>query len=280
MASQSDHMLSVGRQCSHNSCLLVDFLPFKCQHCDNSFCQEHFMVSAHKCSKYDETKYNRVSPNCPLCNVVVAVKPGQDANEAVETHFLRDCSVMTGKAKARSTPICARARCGKALFAPIQCTKCSQQFCPAHRFPADHTCVPTTATAPAKTTGPTARSRLLDLNTKASAAGGAALGAIKTMASNAQAQAQTSTSSSRSAVKTPTAPAPKPTAAAASSKPTNPFSKTDRTPSSLSPLLTTANTTPVANANSTNDDETKSAPEPVIRPLKRNAFVPPPIFAY
>ncbi|KAJ7366920.1 hypothetical protein DFH08DRAFT_835930 [Mycena albidolilacea] len=214
MASQE--LLSVGRQCSHQTCNLVDFLPFKCQHCNDSFCQEHFMVAAHKCPKYDESKYNRVSPNCPLCNVVVAVRPGQDANEAVETHFVRDCSVMTGKAKARSTPVCARPRCGKALFAPIRCTSCSQQFCASHRFPADHTCVPV-ANATKTTTGPTAASRLLDLNTKASAAGGAALKSIKTMASNAQAQA----SASR-----PAAP-PKPAAAAAPSKP-NLFSKTDR----------------------------------------------------
>jgi hypothetical protein len=124
MASlREQELLSVGAQCSHQSCLLVDFLPFKCQHCEDSFCQEHFMVTAHKCPKYDESKYNRVSPNCPLCNVVVSVRPGQDPNEAVEAHFMKDCSIMTGRTKAKkSTPICARARCGKALFAPIRCT--------------------------------------------------------------------------------------------------------------------------------------------------------------
>ncbi|KAJ7250829.1 hypothetical protein B0H12DRAFT_1120012 [Mycena haematopus] len=272
MSSQTEQqMLSVGRQCSHHTCLLVDFLPFKCQHCESSFCQEHFMVSAHKCPKYDETKYNRVSPNCPLCNVVVAVKPGQDANEAVEIHFVRDCSVMTGKTKVKSTPICARARCGKALFAPIQCTKCSQQFCAAHRFPADHNCTPASATAPSKITGPTAASRLLDLNTKASAAGGAALGAIKTMASNAQAQAQAA-SSSRAAAKPV---APKPTAAAAPTKTPNLFSKTDRSSSPYS--LTNTNTTPAHTTDTNaNDAETITT----TKPLNINSYVPPPIFAF
>ncbi|KAJ7935690.1 hypothetical protein B0H13DRAFT_1949219 [Mycena leptocephala] len=221
MASlREQELLSVGAQCSHQSCLLVDFLPFKCQHCEDSFCQEHFMVTAHKCPKYDESKYNRVSPNCPLCNVVVSVRPGQDPNEAVEAHFMKDCSIMTGRTKAKkSTPICARARCGKALFAPIRCTKCNEQFCAAHRFPADHSCASAGATAQTKTTGPTAASRLLDLNTKASAAGAATLGAIKTMASNAQAS-----SSKPAAAKS--APAPK-SAPQAPSKP-NLFSKTDR----------------------------------------------------
>ncbi|KAJ6477391.1 hypothetical protein C8R47DRAFT_1140349 [Mycena vitilis] len=215
--SREQQLLSVGKQCSHQTCLLVDFLPFKCQHCESSFCQEHFMVTAHKCPKYDEAKYNRVSPNCPLCNVVVSVRPGQDANEAVENHFVKDCSVMTGKAKARSTPTCARPRCGKALFAPIRCTNCSRQFCATHRFPADHSC---TAPAQTTTTGPTAASRLLDLNAKASAAGASTLGAIKAMASSAQAN------SSRPAAPK-AAPAPKAAAPQAPSKP-NLFSKTDR----------------------------------------------------
>ncbi|KAJ6585034.1 hypothetical protein B0H19DRAFT_1249938 [Mycena capillaripes] len=267
MAEPREHqLLSVGAQCSHQSCLLVDFLPFKCQHCESSFCQEHFMVTAHKCPKYDETKYNRVSPNCPLCNVVVSVRPGQDANEAVENHFMKDCSVMTGKTKTKSTPVCARARCGKALFASIRCTKCNQQFCAAHRFPADHTCTPAAPAAPARTRGPTAASRLLDLNTKASAAGAATLGAIKTMASEAQAS-----SARRAAAK----PAPAPKAVVAPQAPSKPmpnlFSKTDRSPC---PPNDTPDTPTDANAN---PDETKSAPEPVIRPL--SSFVPPPIFA-
>ncbi|KAJ7175898.1 hypothetical protein C8R46DRAFT_990091 [Mycena filopes] len=218
---REEHLLSVGAQCSHQSCMLVDFLPFKCQHCDGSFCQEHFMVSAHKCPKYDETKYNRVSPNCPLCNVVVSVQPGQDANDAVESHFVRDCSVMTGKKRTKSnTPLCAHTRCRKALFAPIRCTKCNEQFCATHRFPADHSCASAGAPAPqTRTTGPTAASRLLDLNAKASAAGVTAMGAIKSM--KTAAQASTSRPAAPPAAKAPVA------TSSAPSKP-NLFSKTDR----------------------------------------------------
>jgi len=179
------------------------------------------MVSAHKCPKYDETKFNRVSPNCPLCNVVVSVLPGQDANVAVEAHFAKDCSAMTGKAKAKSTPVCAKARCGKSLFAPIRCTKCNQEFCPAHRFPADHSCSSAGASEQSgqrRTTGPTAGSRLLHLNAKASIAGAATVGAIKTMTSGGQA------SSSR-----PTAVSATTTAVTKSgSQAHNLFSKTDR----------------------------------------------------
>lgn len=57
-------LLAIGKQCSEATCHLVDFLPFKCQHCQQSFCQEHFKVEAHRCPEYDESKHNRVAPNC------------------------------------------------------------------------------------------------------------------------------------------------------------------------------------------------------------------------
>jgi AN1-like Zinc finger len=62
--ARDEQMLNVGRQCSHPTCHLVDFLPFKCQHCANSFCSEHFKPASHSCAKYDEAKYNRVAPDC------------------------------------------------------------------------------------------------------------------------------------------------------------------------------------------------------------------------
>ena len=63
-AERDTQLLSVGQQCSESSCLLVDFLPFKCQHCSKSFCGEHFLVAAHRCPQYDESKHNRVAPSC------------------------------------------------------------------------------------------------------------------------------------------------------------------------------------------------------------------------
>ncbi|KAF8349453.1 hypothetical protein F5887DRAFT_1234867 [Amanita rubescens] len=133
-------LLSIGKQCAHVQCLLVDFLPFKCHHCQQSFCQDHFKVEAHQCPQYDETKHNRVAPNCPMCNTPIAVKPGQDPNDRMEEHFSKDCTVMTGKSVTRSTPTCARGNCRKVLYTPIKCDRCRKDFCASHRFPADHNC--------------------------------------------------------------------------------------------------------------------------------------------
>jgi hypothetical protein len=139
--ARDEQLLNVGRQCSHPSCRLVDFLPFKCQHCANSFCAEHFKPTSHSCPKFDEAKYNRVAPDCecrprifssclvqrplcagPLCNEPVPIPPGEDPNIRMERHLAMDCSVMTGRSKkANATPRCARPKCGKLLFAQIQC---------------------------------------------------------------------------------------------------------------------------------------------------------------
>lgn len=137
-AEQDTQLLSVGQQCSESSCLLVDFLPFKCQHCSKSFCGEHFLVAAHHCPQYDESKHNRIAPSCesldlplahlftyipgPLCNTPVAIPPGEDPNIRMERHISTECSVMTGKSgRTKSQPVCARGKCGKVLYAPIAC---------------------------------------------------------------------------------------------------------------------------------------------------------------
>ncbi|KAG9315708.1 hypothetical protein JVU11DRAFT_3355 [Chiua virens] len=140
-AEQDTQLLAVGQQCSESSCLLVDFLPFKCQHCSKNFCGDHFLVAAHHCPQYDESKHNRVAPGCPLCNTPVAIPPGEDPNIRMERHINTECSVMTGKSgRTRSQPLCARGKCGKVLYAPIACNACKKQYCPQHRFPKDHSC--------------------------------------------------------------------------------------------------------------------------------------------
>ena len=119
---RDQQLLDIGKQCSAPSCLVVDFLPFKCQHCAHAFCGEHFLPTAHQCDKYDAAKHDRIAPSCPLCNTPVAIPPGQDPNIRMEQHINTQCSVMTGRSsKAKSTPTCARPKCGKVLFSPIRC---------------------------------------------------------------------------------------------------------------------------------------------------------------
>ena len=139
----STGLLAVGHQCSAQYCNLVDFLPFKCQHCEQKFCGEHYLPASHNCGKYDELKHNRVAPSCesltmpafpsfvadfcrigPLCNIPVTVPLGQDPNIRMDRHIASECSVTTGKATQSTQPHCANPRCKKLLFAPIRCDVC------------------------------------------------------------------------------------------------------------------------------------------------------------
>lgn len=52
-----------------------------------------------------------------------AIKPNEDPNDAMETHFNTSCAVMVGSdAAAKSkTPRCSRNKCEKVLYTPITC---------------------------------------------------------------------------------------------------------------------------------------------------------------
>lgn len=121
-------LLDIGQQCTAPSCMLIDFLPFKCHHCAHAFCGDHFLPEAHKCDSFDVSKHNRVAPSCPLCNTPVAIPLGQDPNIRMEAHINTECSLMSGKSRKSSHPTCARAKCGKVLYAPIQCAVSVQLF--------------------------------------------------------------------------------------------------------------------------------------------------------
>ncbi|KDR82846.1 hypothetical protein GALMADRAFT_238450 [Galerina marginata CBS 339.88] len=271
-------LLAVGKQCSDPTCLLVDFLPFKCHHCELSFCQEHFKVDAHKCSKYDETKHNRIAPNCPLCNTPVAVRPGQDPNVRMDFHLERECSVVTGKVKAKTTPVCAKASCKKVLFSPIRCDKCRQQFCPAHRFPGDHIC---SASAAATRPRPnnsnpmtTFNAGAKNFNTKATAAGTAAMDAVKKSIATATVPTSSTSSAGKPALSSlPFNKMDRLSDVPLSTQPNMTHTISSTISPSVVPTTTTGNITP-PNNNHANDDIIK--PSPIIAPM---SFIPRSIFA-
>ncbi|GJE98393.1 AN1-type zinc finger domain-containing protein [Phanerochaete sordida] len=256
------HLLAVGQQCSAELCHLVDFLPFKCQHCAQPFCADHFLPAQHKCAEYGESKHNRVAPSCPLCNTPVAIPPGQDPNVRMERHINTECSVMTGRTAKSKTPHCARAKCGKVLFQPIKCDSCKQQFCPQHRFPKDHDC---SSVSTAATPKPQA---------SAAARGNAALSAIK----RATAQSNPAPSRTPALAPAPLKPAATSSAPSSASRP-KPFSKTDRAPAA--PTLPQPTPHPPTNGATTTHDHPHDPPQTCVPKsiINPRAFTPPPLFA-
>lgn len=84
-----------GKRCSVKDCKLLDFLPFVCEHCQVTFCKEHFNTDSHECSKTENTK-----------SVV----------EQSATSFL-----------------CSKESCEDASPIEMPCANCKQHFCVAHR---------------------------------------------------------------------------------------------------------------------------------------------------
>ncbi|KAI0071502.1 hypothetical protein K474DRAFT_1630464 [Panus rudis PR-1116 ss-1] len=275
-AERDEQLLSIGQQCSADLCHLVDFLPFKCQHCGMSYCGEHFLPQAHKCEKYDETKHNRVAPSCPLCNTPVAIPPGQDPNIRMERHFNTECVVMLGDAaKKSSTPRCPKPKCGKLLYkmASFSCEKCHQQFCPSHRYPDQHACKGLATTA---------------MNNASASARKPNTSASTTSQPKSQPVPSAASSSSKASS---SGNAQKP-----SSSRTNPFSATDRSSTFPPNDITTSDDTNANYSNHTNNsnaatDNTNADHNPPQRCSPKQpsgstssfldtlSFVPRPVFA-
>ena len=259
-------LLDIGKQCSDPTCLLVDFLPFKCQHCAQPFCGEHFLPTTHHCSEYDEAKHDRVAPSCeptiyvfsgfrsctnvgPLCNTPVAIPPGQDPNIRMERHINTECSVITGRSgNAKSTPHCARQKCHKVLFSPIRCDVSYFVFYVAHysrpyvmpdsvprqsckqQFCPDHRFPKDHSCSATKGSASSQQGggkAWANVQHQTSVASAAAMAAIKRAAASS-----TSTASARTVPRARVPPKPQPptsdSKASSSSSRSNPFSTTDR----------------------------------------------------
>ncbi|XP_070154886.1 AN1-type zinc finger protein 1 [Polyergus mexicanus] len=83
-----------GKHCSVKDCKLLDFLPFVCEHCQATFCKEHFHMVLHECLKTENAKL-------PI---------GKSIN------FL-----------------CCKESCKETSLIEMPCIKCKQHFCLTHR---------------------------------------------------------------------------------------------------------------------------------------------------
>ncbi|XP_068102873.1 AN1-type zinc finger protein 2A [Hyperolius riggenbachi] len=131
----------LGHHCSEVTCRQLDFLPLKCDACQDLFCKDHLTYEQHKCpSAY---KKDVKVPVCPQCGAAVPVKKGELPDVVVSHHIDTNCS-----SKPRQkifTNRCCKPGCKKKELMKIECDRCHSNFCLSHRHPLDHDC---------KTTGP------------------------------------------------------------------------------------------------------------------------------
>lgn len=134
----------IGVHCSNSKCNQLDFLPFICSYCKQTFCQEHYKPTngedGHECS---QRPLDTRATTCPLCHQVIPVHRGQTPDRYVEMHIQRGCPPESASTSSAAYPnACSFAGCKKREAVPIVCGKCLLQFCIRHRLEMDHACVP------------------------------------------------------------------------------------------------------------------------------------------
>eukprot|EP01113_Clastostelium_recurvatum_P045299 TRINITY_DN7767_c0_g1_i1.p1 TRINITY_DN7767_c0_g1~~TRINITY_DN7767_c0_g1_i1.p1 ORF type:complete len:183 (-),score=3.69 TRINITY_DN7767_c0_g1_i1:41-517(-) len=127
---------TLGKQCSYPLCRQLDFLPFTCDDCKDSFCLEHRRPGDHECASaqaHEPTKGGHTA-TCPLCSQILPVPAGQDTNARVEAHISSGCT----KKSAIKVHKCDKCKASESF--PIICKDCGNNYCLRHRFFSDHAC--------------------------------------------------------------------------------------------------------------------------------------------
>ncbi|KAM4697914.1 AN1-type zinc finger protein 2A-like [Rhinophrynus dorsalis] len=134
----------LGKHCSESTCKQLDFLPLKCDACEQILCKDHITYALHKCrSAY---KKDVQVPVCPLCNTPIPIKRGQTPDIVVGDHIDRDCKSDPAQQKRKIfTKKCARPGCKQKELMKVICDECHGNFCLKHRHPLDHDCKGKTA---------------------------------------------------------------------------------------------------------------------------------------
>eukprot|EP00051_Salpingoeca_urceolata_P018011 m.250692 g.250692 ORF g.250692 m.250692 type:complete len:237 (-) comp19101_c0_seq1:1404-2114(-) len=130
----------LGRQCAKQGCGQLDFLPYKCNACSATFCQDHYSYTAHECP--EAYRKNVVVPECPLCGELVTFSADGDPNIAMERHIQRGCKPKKPNASQQAyRHACAQPGCKKKEGMKLNCASCGRNFCLKHRHESDHACV-------------------------------------------------------------------------------------------------------------------------------------------
>ncbi|KAL3053314.1 hypothetical protein OYC64_005783 [Pagothenia borchgrevinki] len=129
----------LGEHCSEKTCKRLDFLPMKCDACQEIFCKDHITYATHKCmSAYQK---DIQVPVCPLCNIPIPVKRGEMPDIKVGEHIDRDCKSDPAQRKRKIfTNKCSRGGCKQKEMIRVTCDQCHLNYCLKHRHSLDHEC--------------------------------------------------------------------------------------------------------------------------------------------
>ncbi|KAM4776872.1 AN1-type zinc finger protein 2B isoform 4-T4 [Cyanocitta cristata] len=129
----------LGAHCSWPACQRLDFLPLKCDACEQIFCTDHIAYAQHDCTS--AYKKDVQVPVCPLCNTPVPVRRGEMPDVVVGEHIDRDCKSDPAQRKRKIfTNKCLKPGCKQKEMMKVICDQCHKNYCLKHRHPLDHDC--------------------------------------------------------------------------------------------------------------------------------------------
>ncbi|XP_039553867.1 AN1-type zinc finger protein 2B isoform X3 [Passer montanus] len=118
---------------------MKDFLPLKCDACEQIFCTDHIAYAQHDCTS--AYKKDVQVPVCPLCNTPVPVRRGEMPDVVVGEHIDRDCKSDPAQRKRKIfTNKCLKPGCKQKEMMKVICDQCHKNYCLKHRHPLDHDC--------------------------------------------------------------------------------------------------------------------------------------------
>ena len=112
----------IGKHCQYDYCNHLDFLPFFCQSCSETFCLDHRSETAHKCSNAGAWAERK--------RVAQLSKPSIGQGRTLR--------------ERTSEKPCASTDCktvvGTSLTPGVHCQTCNRDYCLKHRLKEDHDC--------------------------------------------------------------------------------------------------------------------------------------------
>ena len=110
---------AIGAHCSYEYCNQLDFLPFRCDSCKQTYCLDHRTESAHA---------------CPNPGAWAAARRSQPSST---TQLSQKPTVITGTQ-------CSDPQCKTLIHTHtsvgVQCPTCNRSYCLKHRLKEDHSC--------------------------------------------------------------------------------------------------------------------------------------------
>ncbi|RHZ85895.1 hypothetical protein Glove_58g25 [Diversispora epigaea] len=131
---------NIGRHCSNTDCNQLDYLPLKCQHCQNYYCAEHSKPKQHSCINLPPTDDGERVPICPICGVPVPISRGEDPNIRMNRHISNDCIPVPKTTSIKPYNSCSFGKCKNRVAVQLLCSGCGKNYCIRHRLGVDHLC--------------------------------------------------------------------------------------------------------------------------------------------